>query len=321
MFRPRTPEAWGVAVCSVVMSRTALTLVVVAVFAAACTPAASEPVDTTTTSTIASVTTLPPATSSTTTTTVPPDTTTTTAPPPENECEVSPNSTVEGYSQGCTVLGLEVLATKEVDPEAIDGLADRAYNMLVNRPEYAPSIAAYPIGIRVVGASQRIMDVPEFEDIYFHHPGTDWRNLGRSFPGTEIIPFAAGAEENLLCSTEDRYEGEDMFVRDFAITIRRFAMNIIDESTSTAIEQAYAVAIAEGKYQNTLAEINSEQYWAEGVQSFFDANLEDNAEDREPISSHNHVDTRDELRDYDRALYEIAISVFGDTEWRPACFA
>ena len=303
------------------MSRTALALVAVAILTAACTPAESSPADTTTTTTIAAVTTLPTATSSTTTTTVPPDTTTTTAPPPENECVVSPNSTVDGYTQGCTVLGLEVLAAEQVDPEAIDGLADRVYNMLVNRPAYAPSIAAYPIGIRVIGASQRIMDLPEFEDIYFHHPGIDWRFLGRSFPGTDEIPFAAGAEENLLCSTEDRYQGEDNFLRDFAITIRRFAMNVIDESTSTAIEQAYAVAIAEGKYQNTLAEINSEQYWAEGVQSFFDANLEDNAEDREPISSHNHVNTRAELRDYDRALYEIAVSVFGDTEWRPACSA
>jgi hypothetical protein len=108
-------------------------------------------------------------------------------------------------------------------------------------------------------------------------------------------------------------------MRDFAITIRRFAMDIVDESTSAAIEQAYGVAIAEGKWQNTLAEINSEQYWAEGVQSFFDAHLEDNAEEREPISSHNHVNTRDELRAYDRALYEIALSVFGDTDWRPAC--
>jgi hypothetical protein len=250
---------------------------------------------------------------------VPTETTTTTPPPPENECVVGPDASVEGYAQGCTVLGLHLLAAEDVDLDAVSEMADRVYNMLVLRPEYAASIAEYPIGLRIIGADQRIMDLPEFEDIYFHHPGTDWRYLGRAFPGTEIIPFAAGAEENLLCSTEDRYEGEDNFMRDFAITMRRYAMNIIDEPTSAAIEQAYAVAIAEGKWKNTLAEINAEQYWAEGVQSFFDANLEDNAEEREPISSHNHVNTREELRTYDRALYEIALSVFGDTEWRPSC--
>ncbi len=302
------------------MSRTAPALVAIAMLTGACTPAESAPETTTMpTTTIASVTTLPPPATTTTSTTLPPETTTTAAALPDNECEVSPTAAVEGYGQGCTVLGLEVLAGDDVDPEAVEQLADRAYNMLVNRPEYAAAIAGYPIGIRVIGANQRIMALPEFEDIYFHHPGIDWRYLGRSFAGTDEIPFAAGAEENLLCSTEDRYEGEDNFMRDFAITIRRFAMDIVDKPTSVAIEQAYAVAIAEGKWKNTLAEINSEQYWAEGVQSYFDANLEDNAEDREPLSSHNHVNTRDELRSYDRALYEIALSVFGDTEWRPSC--
>ncbi len=301
------------------MSRLVTVAVAAALLAAACTQAESAPAETTVASTtIAPVTTLAPP-STATSSTLPPDTTTTTVALPSNECEVRSTIAVEGYSQGCTVLGLEVLAGEEVNPNAIDQLADRTYNMLVNRPEYAAAIAAFPIGIRIIGSSQRIMDLPEFEDIYFHHPGIDWRFLGRSFPGTEIIPFAAGAEENLLCSTEDRYEGEDNFMRDFAITIRRFAMDTVDESTSAAIDQAYAVAIAEGKWKNTLAEINSEQYWAEGVQSFFDANLEDNAEDREPISSHNHVNTRDELRAYDRALYQVAISVFGDTDWHPSC--
>ncbi len=302
------------------MSRTAPALAAIALLAAACTPAESAPAESTVpTTTVASVTTLAPVSTTTTSSTLPPETTTTTAALPDNECAVSPTTAVEGYSQGCTALGIEILAAEEVDAAAIEGIADRVYNMLVLRPEYATAVADRPIGIRVIGADQRIMDLPEFERIYFHHPGTDWRRLGRSFPGTEIIPFAAGAEENLLCSDDDRYEGEDMFLRDFAITIRRFAMNEFDPSTSEAIEQSYAVAIAEGKWQNTLAEINSDQYWAEGVQSFFDANLEDNAEDREPISSHNHVNTREELHTYDRSLWAIAVSVFGDTEWRPAC--
>lgn len=291
-----------------------------AMLAAACTPSDAAPATSTTapSTTIAPVTTLAPTS---TTTTQPPETTTTTTtvPLPENECRVAPTTAVEGYTKGCTVLGLEVLAGEDVDPAAIEGLADRAYNMLVNSPGYTEAIAAYPIGIRIMGVDQTINKLPEFDQIYFHHPGTDWRRLGRSFAGTEIIPYAAFAEENLLCSEDDVYGGEDIFLREFAITIRRYAMAATDTATWQAIEQSYAVAIAEGKYQNTLAEINAEQYWAEGVQSFFDANLEDNAEEREPISTHNHVNTREELRAYDRSLWAIAMSVFGDTEWRPSC--
>jgi hypothetical protein len=300
------------------MSRVWAIVFVAGLIAAACNPSDAAPIAATvaTPTTLAKVTTLAPVTS---TTTPASETTTATVPIPENECTVAPSSAVEGYAHGCTVLGIEVLAAEEVDAEAIVQVADRTYNMLIFRPEYAPAIAAFPIGIRVMASNQRIMDLREFDEIYFHHPGFDWSYLGRSFAGTEDIPFAAGAEENLLCSEEDRYEGEDVFIREFAITIRRFAMEVVDPSTSEAIEQAYAVAIAEGKWKNTLAEINSEQYWAEGAQSYFDANLEDNAEEREPISSHNHVDTRDELRAYDRALFEIAASVFGDSDERPNC--
>ncbi len=301
------------------MSRLGSIATALALFATACTPSDAAPATTTApTITIAPVTTIAPETT-TTSSTVPQATTTSAAAPPGNECEVRPTAAVEGYGQGCTVLGMEVLAAESVDSSAIDGLADRAYNMLVLRPEYAAAVAAYPIGIRVISADETINELPEFDRIYFHHPGTDWQRLGRSFAGTEIIPYAAFSEENLLCLEDDRYAGEDIFLREFAITIRRYAMEAVDIATSQAIEQSYAVAIAEGKWKNTLAEINSEQYWAEGVQSFFDANLEDNAEDREPISSHNHVNTRDELRTYDRSLWAIAISVFGDTDWRPTC--
>ena len=314
-----TPEACGSAVCSGFMSRLGAIAIALALFAAACTPSDAAPATTKApTTTVSPVTTIAPPTT-TTSSTVPEATATTIAAPPENECEVRPATAAEGYVQGCTVLGIEVLAGEEVDPSAIDGLADRAYNMLVLLPEYAAAIANHPIAIRVIGTAQTINKLPEFERIYFHHPGTDWRRLGRSFAGTGTIPYAAFSEENLLCSEDDRYAGEDIFLREFAITIRRYAMETIDAATSRAIEQAYGVAIAEGKWQNTLAEINSEQYWAEGVQSFFDANLEDNVEDRDPISSHNHVNTRDELRTYDRSLWAIAMSVFGDTEWRPSC--
>ncbi|MCB1247555.1 MAG: hypothetical protein KDB69_09840, partial [Acidimicrobiia bacterium] len=107
-----------------------------------------------------------------------------------------------------------------------------------------------------------------------------------------------------------------IFVREFAISLRRFGLSVVDPATDARIEQAYATAIAEGRWVNTLAEINSDEYWAEGVQSYFDANLEE-PDDREPNSSHNQVDTRGELHDYDRTLHDIAFTVFGNSTWRP----
>lgn len=305
------------------MSRTVLVAIIIGVIAAACTPTSADSETTTTPPpTVVTLTTLAPIDTTSSTTEVPETSaTTTTLPLPDNDCVVTTTSTVEGYTIGCTLFGIEILAGEDVDPEAVSELADRMYNMLLLQPEYAAAIAEYPIGIRIMATGQSISKLPEFDQIYFHHPGIDWRRLGRSFSGTEIIPYAAFSEENLLCDEKDVYQGEDIFLREFAITMRRYGMGAVDKTTSQAIEQAYGVAIAEGKWKNTLAEINAEQYWAEGVQSFFNANLENNDEEREPISSHNSVNTREELREYDRSLWAIAMSIFGDTEWSPSCLS
>ncbi|MFM7073807.1 MAG: hypothetical protein ACKO38_18640, partial [Planctomycetota bacterium] len=57
-----------------------------------------------------------------------------------------------------------------------------------------------------------------------------------------------------------------------------------------------------GKY----ASVNHHEYFAEGVQSWFDDN-------RAHDHDHNHVDTRAELREYDPGLAALCEAVFGDT--------
>jgi len=272
---------------------------------------------------VPSSTTLAPLVEATTTTTegpttaTLPPTTTTTLPP--NDCVVGtpPASlTAEGfYTRHCSVLGLDVVAAEEVSPEAVTATADRVYWMLVLRPDLVEALQATPIRIAVIGAEQRITSLPDFEELYDLYPGTDWRRLGRSFPGTDLITVAAAAEENLLCFDGDRYGGEDIFVRDFARTIRRFGLAVADANTHTAIERSYARAIAGGLWEDAVGEVNSDQYWAEGSQAYFDANGEADP----PDDVHNHVDTREELLDYDRPLFDLAQSLYGDLDWRPTC--
>lgn len=303
-----------------------ITIVVLSLAATACTSSDAGEIVTSTTSDTP-VTTLPPAGDDNPSTTAGPgdsssstsSTTTTTVAVPPFDCEVSPVTTVEGYGQGCDVLGMTVLGGEDVDPAAVSGLAERVYEMLRFRPDLADAIVGAGLDGRVIGADQRITDLPEYADLYDQYPGTDWRRRGRSFPATELVPYYAGAEENLRCLDDDFYAGEDDFVRTFALTIKRFGLDAVDPATSLAIEQAYGRAIAQGLWENTLAEINDDEYWMEGTQSYFDANLQDESEDREPNSSHNAIDTRDELREYDPSLWTILASVYDDTDWRPTC--
>ncbi len=297
--------------------RSIVYLSAVAVLATAC-QTASEDAGAATTTTFAPLvtsSTLPP-----TTTKLPPTTTTTattTTTLPRADCTIDGiGSDDDFYRKTCEQNDIAIAAAGSVDDMALEAAAARMAGLLAARPDLAESVANSIDGVAVIGRDQRITDLPEFEDIYKIHPGTDWHRLGRSFPGTEEIPVAAGAEENLLCLESDRFEGEDMFVRDFGWTIRRFGIALVDHDLDRAIEAAYGRAIAADLWRNTVAEVNSDMYWAEGVQSFFDAN---NEEIDEKDQIHNHVDTRDELRAYDPFLYELLVRTFGETEWRPTC--
>ena len=298
--------------------RSIVFLSAVAILAAGC-QSMSQETGTATTTTFAPLatasSTLPPTTTTHVATTTTSTSTTTTLPQPE--CTVDTIGTDDDfYRKACEQNDVAILAAESVAGPALEAAAARIAGLLAARSDLAESVATSIDGVSVIGRDQRITDLPEFEDVYQIHPGTDWHRLGRSFPGTEEIPVAAGAEENLLCLESDRFEGEDMFVRDFGWTIRRFGIALVDHSLDRAIEDAYGRAIAADLWRNTVAEVNSDMYWAEGVQSFFDAN---NEEIDEKDQIHNHVDTRAELRTYDPFLYELLVRTFGETDWRPSC--
>lgn len=300
------------------MKKLAVGSLALVLFASACTNSGNDWSTSVPTTAIGTpLTTLPPTAGSSSTTTIEPTTTTTIA-RPTNDCVVASDNAVEGYAQGCEVLGIEILAAEDVDSTAIDQMADRIFNMLADRPDLIASFNDLGVEGRVIGKDSRITSLPEFAEVYELYPGTDWNRRGRSFPGTDLIPVVAGGEENLMCLEETYYQDEDNFVRTMAIAIRRFGLQFVDPITNASIDRAYQTAIATGLWRNTLAEINSFEYWAEGTQSFFDTNLEE-PEDRPPNSSHNHVDTRAELQAYDPDLYALALSVYGDTGWYPEC--
>ncbi len=58
-----------------------------------------------------------------------------------------------------------------------------------------------------------------------------------------------------------------------------------------------------------------EEYWAEAVQSYMNANLGKNSAD----GIHNPVNARAELEECDPALYQFIANFFRDINWTPTC--
>jgi hypothetical protein len=65
----------------------------------------------------------------------------------------------------------------------------------------------------------------------------------------------------------------------------------------------------EGLWKGKYASVNHYEYFAEGVQSWF-------VDNRENDHDHNHVNTRAELIEYDARLAAICREVFADTEFK-----
>ncbi len=126
--------------------------------------------------------------------------------------------------------------------------------------------------------------------------------------------MASAAEENLLCYPDDKYKGESIMVHEFAHTVKDLGEIFIDPTFDDRLQEAYESAMTKGLWADTYSTTNKQEYWAEGVESYFDANAYSNP----PNGVHNQINTRTALAAYDPALYELIAQVF-PTNWRWSC--
>ena len=69
-------------------------------------------------------------------------------------------------------------------------------------------------------------------------------------------------------------------------------------------------AVEAGRFTDTYAIDTFEEFWAEGVQNWFNVN----AEVPVPDGKHNWVNTREEMKAYDPDLYALIARYFPETD-------
>ncbi len=210
------------------------------------------------------------------------------------------------YRQWIDVEGMPVVASASVDPYAVKEAAWLIGKMIGHRKDVLGALAANRVRFAVMAHDELTTDIPEHSDLI---PGFYWDRRARGLGPTRIRPATSCGEENLLSFPGDPYATENILIHEFSHAIHEMGLNTVDPRFESRLRKAYDEALRNGLWTNTYAATNKEEYWAEGVQSWFDTN-------REHDSEHNHVDTRAELKQYDPALATLLEEVFGDTEWR-----
>ena len=210
------------------------------------------------------------------------------------------------YKKYVSAGGFPVVGSEKVSDSGMLEAAWLIGRMLDGRDDILKAMIANKVRCAVMAIGELTTDIPEHGDLT---PKAYWDRRARGLGATPQRPAVRGAEENLLCAPGDPYREENILIHEFAHAIHEMGMNTVDPSFDTRLAAAYASAMKAELWQGKYAATNRMEYWAEGVQSWFDTNR---VNDRD----HNHVHLRAQLKEYDPALAALIAEVFGDKEWR-----
>jgi hypothetical protein len=221
------------------------------------------------------------------------------------------------YSQQINANGYPIVASSNVSPYALKEAAYLIDLMLAKRPDVRDAMIKSGSRLCVMASNEFTTDLPEFRwlgeqkvnEFPFLPPRDYWDARARGLGGSETDPFCSCAEENLLAYEGDPYSTECILIHEFAHNIHLRGLMNVDATFDDRLQACYRSAIRKKLWAGKYAAVNHHEYFAEGVQSWFDNNREDDHD-------HNHVDTREELIGYDPGLAKMCEEVFGETELR-----
>jgi hypothetical protein len=210
------------------------------------------------------------------------------------------------YHKHVFVGPLSVVGSEKVTDAALLEAAWLIRQMIGHRPDILQALADSRTRFAVMATSEFTTDLPEHSDL---RPADYWDKRARGLGASRQRPAVSCGEENLLKSPGDPYSTENILIHEFGHSVHEMGLSRLDPQFDARLEATYDAALEQGLWTGTYAASNRSEYWAEGVQNWFDTN-------RQNDSEHNHVNTRAELQEYDPRLATLLEEVFGVGEWR-----
>src|SRR5688500_2152862 len=208
------------------------------------------------------------------------------------------------YAKYIDVVGLPVVASKEIADQALVRTHEIVTHMVAGRPGSLECMVKNGMYLIIIGKDQVYTDMPEYSD----HPNPAYQN--ERVRGTGGKPTSFG-EENLLSLPLDRYDDESIAVHEFCHTIDS-TLRSIDPTWNERRNAVYKKSIQSGLWKLSYAAGNPGEFWAEVAQSYFDCNRVNNW-------NHGPIGTREQLKAFDPEAYELARTTFNLTpaqDWR-----
>lgn len=206
--------------------------------------------------------------------------------------------------------GFPIVSSEKVRDEALIRAKHVVAQMLSKRKDVKDAMIAKGCKIMIIGEKEEVCEIPEYQHICDTPENIAfWNKRARGFGGApEHDASASCGEENVLGLQTDRYRGESILVHEFAHIIHMVGIVSVNPNFDNELEALRLKAEKKGLWKDTYAISNKEEYFAEGVQSFFNCNRYSET----PNGVHNSINSREKLKKYDPDLYKMLLQYFPD---------
>ncbi len=213
------------------------------------------------------------------------------------------------YKKHVNSNGIHILSSDQVPDSVLRQAHKTIYCMTSMLPsEVLDAMTRVNTRVVVMGQKEVTINVPEHSGMS-RDRSLNWNLRARGLGGTLREPITSCAEENIMAYPWDKYHAEDILIHEFSHSIHLIGILQVDPTINQKLKDLLAKARAAGKWDNTYAGTEYAEYWAEGVQDWFNVN----AETPKPDTKHNQVNTREELKRYDPDLYALIAKYFPET--------
>jgi len=244
---------------------------------------------------------------------------------PASEAPQSFGLDLNFYSKYINVMGIPVLSSDQLCDCVLQKAAWIVHGTISHikrMPEVLEKMIEQKHRVAIMTMSEHSTDIPEHSDL---SPKDYWDKRARGLGGTPYRPASSGSEESVMCQPYhlNGYFGENILLHEFTHGVARTGFKFVDWDGMDWDDyngKVYDASKKAGLWKNTYAMTSKIEYFAEAVQSWFDTNLQAGACSSDPGHSngiHNCINTHEELKSYDRQLYDHLAKIFVNDGWRP----
>jgi alpha-glucosidase len=210
------------------------------------------------------------------------------------------NLDTDFYKKHLDYKGFSILGSAKVSDEALLEARYLIDKLLGEREDILKAMIKRGCRFMVMAPSEMTTDVPEQRRLK-NDPKTDWDKRARGLGGR----LSSCGEENLLNLRGDRYNKENILIHEFNHAVHQHGLRDVDPTFDNRLRLAYRKAMDNGLWKGTYVATNPSEYWAEGVQAYFDC-----------MRPQFGANTREKLKEYDPDLFALVDEVYKQSKFR-----